>query len=84
MLCSGHSTAGRADRCTILVPDGRGGSRYSGRGRWRLRLISERCRLASRRRRFDPRVGRVGRRTTSGITASRNRAAMRCLAALRF
>lgn len=57
---------------------------HSGRGGRRLRLVSDRLRFASSRRRRDAFVGRVGRRTTGGTTASRRRAARRCLAAVRF
>src|SRR5690625_3179809 len=50
----------------------------------RLRLIWDRRRLASNRRRWEARVGFVGRRGTGGLRASRNTAARRCRAALRL
>ena len=54
---------------------------HSGSGRLRLRLVSERNRFPSSRRRREPRVGRLGRRTTGGAIASRRTATRRCLAA---
>lgn len=47
-----------------------------------MRLVSERLRFPSSRRRREPLVGRLGRRTTGGTTASRRIAARRCLAAI--
>ena len=57
---------------------------HSGVGRLRLRLVSERNRFPSSRRRREPLVGRLGRRTTGGATASRRTVARRCLAAVLF
>lgn len=57
---------------------------HSGPGRLRFRFISARRRLPSSRRRREPRVGRVERRTTAGATASRSSVARRSRAATRF
>ena len=57
---------------------------YSDPGRLRLRLISERLRFPSSRRRIEPCVGRVDRRMTGGTTASRKSLVRRCLAAVRL
>jgi len=58
--------------------------RHSATGR-RPCFVSERRLFASSRRRREPAVGRVGRRTgPAGATAARNRAAIRARAASRF
>ena len=60
------------------------GKGHSVPGRLRVRLISERRRLPSSRRRREPCVGRVRRRINGGTTASRSSVTSRCLAAARF
>ena len=62
----------------------RAGVGHSGPGRLRCCLVSERRRFPSSRRRREPLVGRVGRRTGAGTRASRRSAARRSLAALRL
>ena len=59
-------------------------ARQSAPGRLRCCLISERRRFPASRRRREPLVGRVGRRTGSGTRASRRSVARRCLAAVRL
>src|SRR5690625_4921967 len=61
-----------------------GSAAHSGRGRIRLRLIWDRSRLASRRRRREARVGLVGRRGTAGARACRSTAARCSRAATRL
>jgi len=77
---TGHNTILRVPSVRRSAPAGS----HSGRGGLRLRLVSERNRFPSSRRRREPIVGRVGRRVTGGANASRRTAARRCLAAVRF
>ena len=80
----GYGTWCNSGLTSERASDRRKQSGHSGVGRLRLRLVSERNRFPSSRRRREPLVGRLGRRTTEGATASRRTVARRCLAAVLF
>lgn len=82
--CAHHRTTHVPLRRLSGPGDPRRRAAHPGPGRLRFCLVSERRRFPSSRRRREPLVGRVGRRTRAGTRASRRIAARRCLAAVRL